>query len=102
MRPSGTVVVVPFRDDLAQYFAALNREWIEHYFVLEEADLTVFKDPRGTIVEPGSNRHCGFMRNMVLSMYLSAMLTNTLASIYKWNLILVIRQFHSMRRFPKA
>jgi putative acetyltransferase len=53
MHPSGTVVVVPFRDDLAQYFAALNREWIEHYFVLEEADLTVFKDPRGTIVEPG-------------------------------------------------
>ena len=53
MRPSGTVVVVPFRDDLAQHFAALNREWIERYFVIEEADVVVFKDPRGTIVEPG-------------------------------------------------
>jgi hypothetical protein len=37
MRPSGTVVVVPFRDDLAQYFAALNREWIEHYVPVSDA-----------------------------------------------------------------
>jgi streptomycin 6-kinase len=53
MLPSGTVEVVPFREDLAHHFAALNREWIERYFVLEEADLTVFKDPHRTIVEPG-------------------------------------------------
>jgi GNAT superfamily N-acetyltransferase len=53
MRPSASVVVVPFRDDLTQHFAALNREWIERYFVLEEADVAVFKDPRSTIVEPG-------------------------------------------------
>jgi putative acetyltransferase len=53
MRPSGTVEVVPFRDDLAPHFAALNREWIERYFALEEADVNVFKDPHTTIVEPG-------------------------------------------------
>jgi GNAT superfamily N-acetyltransferase len=48
-----TPQVVPFRPDLAHYFGALNREWIERYFVVEEADLIVFNDPFAAIVEPG-------------------------------------------------
>jgi hypothetical protein len=48
-----TPQVVPFRTDLAHYFGALNREWIERYFVVEEADLIVFNDPLTAIVEPG-------------------------------------------------
>jgi putative acetyltransferase len=48
-----TPQVVPFRTDLAHYFGALNREWIERYFVVEEADLIVFNDPLAAIVEPG-------------------------------------------------
>jgi GNAT superfamily N-acetyltransferase len=48
-----TPQVVPFRTDLAHYFGALNREWIERYFVVEEADLIVFNDPLAAIVETG-------------------------------------------------
>jgi putative acetyltransferase len=48
-----TPQVVPFRTDLAHYFGALNREWIERYFVVEEADFIVFNDPLTAIVEPG-------------------------------------------------
>ena len=45
--------IVPFRADFAPHFEALNREWIERYFAIEPEDLVVFRDPRGTIVEPG-------------------------------------------------
>jgi putative acetyltransferase len=53
MNPSKTVEVIPFRDELARSFEALNREWIERYFTVEEADLVAFRDPSGMIVEPG-------------------------------------------------
>jgi GNAT superfamily N-acetyltransferase len=53
MDPFTNVEVVPFRNELAYYFAELNREWIERYFVVEKADLVVFADPFATIVEPG-------------------------------------------------
>ena len=36
------VEVVRFRPDLAQCFESLNREWIEEYFEIEEADLVIF------------------------------------------------------------
>ena len=38
---------------LAPQFESLNREWIEKYFELEEADRVVFKDPYKEVVEPG-------------------------------------------------
>ena len=48
-----TPEVVPFREEYAAAFEALNREWIEEYFALEEADRALFRDPRAAIVEPG-------------------------------------------------
>jgi hypothetical protein len=36
------VEVVRFQPELAIHFEALNRDWIEKYFVIEEADLIVF------------------------------------------------------------
>src|ERR1041385_3070067 len=47
------VEVVRFRPDLAHHFESLNREWIEQYFEIEEADLVIFADPFKEIVEPG-------------------------------------------------
>jgi len=47
------VTVVPYREELRQAFEELNREWIEAYFELEEADLEVFRDPKGKIVNQG-------------------------------------------------
>jgi GNAT superfamily N-acetyltransferase len=47
------VELVSFRAGLAPAFEALNRRWIEEYFVVEAADLEVFGDPYSSIVEPG-------------------------------------------------
>jgi putative acetyltransferase len=45
--------VVPYRDEFAQAFEQLNREWIETYFVLEDADREVLGNPRGRIIDRG-------------------------------------------------
>jgi len=45
--------VVPYRDDLRAAFEQLNRDWIETYFALEDADRAVFADPAGAILDPG-------------------------------------------------
>jgi len=50
---TANVEVVPFRADLAPAFERLNRRWIEEFFVIEAADLEVFRDPYRGIVEPG-------------------------------------------------
>jgi putative acetyltransferase len=47
------VLVVEYRDDLRSEFERLNREWIEQFFSVEEADKTVFADPRATVLLPG-------------------------------------------------
>lgn len=47
------VEVHGFDPRLVPYFESLNREWIEKYFVIEEADERVFRNPFKEIVEPG-------------------------------------------------
>jgi ribosomal protein S18 acetylase RimI-like enzyme len=47
------VTVVPYREELKAAFEQLNREWIETYFVMEDADRKVLGDPRGQIVAQG-------------------------------------------------
>lgn len=48
-----TIRVVPFTDDRAAAFEALNREWIERFFRLEESDVEVLRNPQGLIIEGG-------------------------------------------------
>jgi putative acetyltransferase len=45
--------VVTYREKFRAAFEQLNRDWIESYFVLEDADRAVFADPARTIVAPG-------------------------------------------------
>ena len=40
--------LVTWRPDLRAHFERLNREWIERWFVVEDADRAVFADPGGT------------------------------------------------------
>lgn len=47
------VEIVEFRDDLAKDFAALNYEWIEKYFAVEQHDREILDDPRKWVIEPG-------------------------------------------------
>jgi putative acetyltransferase len=45
--------VVTYRPEWRDEFARLNREWIEAWFVLEEADLETFRDPETKVLGPG-------------------------------------------------
>lgn len=45
--------LVPFAPEYAADFEALNRQWIEQYFAVEERDQAVFDDPFGAIIAPG-------------------------------------------------
>lgn len=45
--------VVTYHPRWRQAFEQLNRQWIETYFVLEQADRQAFADPEHKIVEPG-------------------------------------------------
>jgi ribosomal protein S18 acetylase RimI-like enzyme len=47
------IQVVTYREELRAAFEQLNRDWIESYFVLEEADRAVFADPTGAVLAPG-------------------------------------------------
>ncbi|HEX6433328.1 MAG TPA: GNAT family N-acetyltransferase [Gemmatimonadales bacterium] len=51
--PVDAVTVVPYREEFKAAFERLNREWIEQYFKLEEADREVFSDPKAKILNPG-------------------------------------------------
>lgn len=53
VRSPSRVEVIRYRDEFRADFERLNREWIEQFFVVEEADREVFNDPYGKIVVPG-------------------------------------------------
>jgi putative acetyltransferase len=45
--------IVSFSKALAPYFSLLNREWIERFFAIEEADQVIFADPFTEVIKPG-------------------------------------------------
>ena len=45
--------VVTYREELRSAFEQLNRDWIESYFVLEDADRAIFADPSKAVLTPG-------------------------------------------------
>lgn len=46
-------VVLPYQERFRAAFETLNREWIDAYFRLEDADRAVFADPAAAILAPG-------------------------------------------------
>src|SRR5215208_726591 len=45
--------VVPYREEFRSAFEQLNRAWIEAYFMLEEADREIFRDPSSEVLAAG-------------------------------------------------
>jgi GNAT superfamily N-acetyltransferase len=48
-----SLVIVPFRADLAPAFAELNREWIEQFFRMESSDSYMLDDPERAVLAGG-------------------------------------------------
>jgi DNA-binding MarR family transcriptional regulator len=49
----GKIKIVEYRPALKKYFNALNREWLEEYFVVEKEDEKFLSDPNRTIIKNG-------------------------------------------------
>ena len=48
-----TAKLVSFDPQFSEAFAALNYEWIEHYFEIEQEDRDALDNPIGYAIEPG-------------------------------------------------
>ncbi len=48
-----TIEVIEFRDELAADFAALNYEWIEQYFTVEDEDVKSLENPKASVIDGG-------------------------------------------------
>ncbi len=51
--PADGLSLRDYSDDLAPAFAAINAEWIEAMFSLEDNDRKILSDPRGAIIDKG-------------------------------------------------
>ena len=47
------VEIVGYSDEWAKDFAALNYEWIEEFFTVEDHDREILDDPKGSVIDPG-------------------------------------------------
>jgi N-acetylglutamate synthase-like GNAT family acetyltransferase/DNA-binding MarR family transcriptional regulator len=51
--PRQRLEILPYRPAWRRHFEALNREWLEKEFAVEESDAALLADPYGKIVKPG-------------------------------------------------
>jgi len=49
----GKLRIIPYEDRYRQAFTRLNREWLEDFGLLEDADQKHLNSPRESIIEPG-------------------------------------------------
>ncbi|WP_375744054.1 GNAT family N-acetyltransferase [Corallococcus interemptor] len=61
-----SVEVVPYRPELREHFARLNRQWIEKDFRVEGSDEASFADPHGMFVAPGGEVFFALVDGQVL------------------------------------
>lgn len=45
--------IIPYSDNYAADFKAINITWLEQYHLLEDHDIQMLDDPRGAIITPG-------------------------------------------------
>jgi putative acetyltransferase len=60
------IAIVPYRDEFAPAFEALNLDWLERFGLLEEGDLYYLRDPRGTILDRGGTILCALLGDAVV------------------------------------
>lgn len=53
MTDTDSIRILEYDDRFAADFGRINRAWLEDYGLLEDADVRVLEDPRGTILDAG-------------------------------------------------
>lgn len=52
-RKPARIDIIDYQPQYREYFGAINREWLETYFEVEDHDAAVLDDPKGTILQMG-------------------------------------------------
>ncbi len=52
--PNNTITIVPYKDELAYHFTALNKAWLQKYFEVEPIDAKMLANPREYFIDKGS------------------------------------------------
>ncbi len=63
---SDAVEIVGYSDDYADAFARLNREWLEHYSLLEDSDRKQLEHPRESILATGGHIFIALISGVVV------------------------------------
>jgi len=61
--------IVPFTAALAPHFYALNKEWLEAYFLLEPYDIQVLQNPQEMVLDPGGKVFFGKLGDDVVATF---------------------------------
>lgn len=67
--------IIPYRQELAAYFKALNIAWLEKYFVVEPIDYEMLNDPKSYFLDKGGYIYFTTINNEVAGTF--ALLRNT-------------------------
>lgn len=66
MNSTTAINIVPYEDQYAKEFKAINLEWLDKYHLTESHDLMVLEDPRGTIIDGGGCIYLAMNGNKVV------------------------------------
>jgi ribosomal protein S18 acetylase RimI-like enzyme len=67
--------IIPYQEELAEYFKELNTAWLEKYFVVEPIDTVMLNDPKSYFLDKGGYIYFAKINNEVAGTF--ALLKNT-------------------------
>ena len=74
------IEIIPYSDEHAATFRALNLEWLDKYNLTESHDLLILNDPKGTIIDNGGAIYLAKSGNEIIG---SAAIINEEHGVYE-------------------
>lgn len=74
------IEIIAYRDEHGPAFRAIHKKWLEEYGLLEEADLVILNDPRGSIIDTGGVIYIAWAEDKVVG---SAALIKEYEGVYE-------------------
>jgi len=60
------IEIITYQDEHGPVFRAINQKWLEEYGLLEEVDIVMLNDPRGSIIDAGGVIYIAWAEGMVV------------------------------------
>ena len=77
------IEIVPFTDELAHHFTALNKAWVEKYFEIEPVDEKMLGNPRQYFIDKGGFIFFAMFNNEVAGTFALLKVSNTIFELSK-------------------